>query len=177
MHSLYCGVTQTGKTTLARSHSRILKSHGQFVIVYDPVNTTTTHGGGWAADIITDDFDALLHYLETRRGAAHVFIDEAGEHFGVGDRDSHWLLTRGRHKGLFINLIAQRPKMLAPTVRTQCGRAYAFRMSPDDLTEIGQDFGHGQLGKTLLEKGDYLVLNSGASAIAKHNVFSVADSF
>lgn len=176
MHSLYCGVTQTGKTTLAREHSRILKSHSQDVIVYDPVATKTA-GGGWAADIITDDFDALLNYLENRNKAAHVFIDEAGEHFGVGDRHSHWLLTRGRHKGLFINLIAQRPKMLAPTVRTQCGRAYAFRMSPDDLTEIGQDFGHGQLGKTLLEKGDYLVLNSGLSAIGKFNVFANTDSF
>ena len=171
MHSLYCGVTQTGKTTLAREHSRELHSRGHNVIVYDPVFTPTA-GGGWGCKFYTSDFDVLIEHLNYTREPWHVFIDEAGDHFTMSNRDNWALLTRGRHAGLHINLIVQRPKMLAPTVRTQCNRAYVFRMSPDDTTTVGEDFGHVQLGKTLMDKGDYLVLNSGSPSIEKFNCFS-----
>ena len=174
MHSLYTGVTQSGKTTLAREHSRALHAKGQKVIVYDPV-MTATKGGEWGCDVITDNFDDLHNYLidhhVKKQQAAHIFIDEAGELFGVGQKENHWLTTRGRHYGLFVNLICQRPKMLAPTARTQCGRGYVFRLAPGDLDEVGEDFGHGQLGKTLLDKGDYLVLTSGSLAIERFNCF------
>lgn len=177
MHSLYTGVTKSGKTTLAREHSRAFVSAGQNVIVYDPVGTPT-HGGGWNAHVEFDDFTEFMEYMRDPRVVrAHVFIDEAGEHFGVGDKDNHWLLTRGRHHGLFINLIAQRPKMLAPTVRTQCERAYIFMMSPDDMNTVGQDYGHGSLDKVNppLDRGDFLVLNSGQRSIDRFNVFQPTD--
>jgi hypothetical protein len=178
MHSIYTGVTQTGKTTLARRHSRLLHKKGHTVFVYDPVMSLTA-GGDWACDFITDDFDTLHDYLidhHTRKsGAAHVFIDEAGELFSVGQRDNHWLLTRGRHMGFTINLIAQRPTMMAPTARTQCGRGYMFRMAPDDMDVMGKDFGHGQLGNTPMDCGDYIVLTSGSPAIEKFNCFKQTD--
>jgi hypothetical protein len=169
MHSLYTGVTLSGKTTLARAHARYFAQLGHSVLVYDPVHTATV-GGDWGTENVVSDFDDLIDLMATE-GPHHVYIDEAGEIFGLSDKDRYPLLTRGRHHGLFINLIATRPKMLAPTVRTQCAVAHVFRLAPGDLNEIGEDFGHGQLGKTLLEHGDYLTLYSGRSRIEKNNVF------
>jgi adenylylsulfate kinase-like enzyme len=46
MHTLYTGVSLTGKTTLARSIARQLHAKGHRGIVYDPTLTATL-GGGW----------------------------------------------------------------------------------------------------------------------------------
>ena len=63
--------------------------------------------------------------------------------------------------------------MLAPTVRNQCGRAYVFRLAKDDLKEIGADFGFSDLQKINLDKGDFLLLNSGSAQYQKGNVFKL----
>ena len=160
-HSIFVGITETGKTTLARYQARKFRKLGHTVVVHDPVQTQTV-GGGWGdGSIIYDDFDSMLDALDNfKHGKAHVFIDEAGDYFGVGDRDRQWILTRGRHMGYNVNLIAQRPKMIAPNVRNQATFGYIFRISPDDLDDIGQDFGHSGLGKTLIDQGEFLVLTT-----------------
>ena len=43
-HVLYCGVTMTGKTTLAREHAKILEAAKYQLVVYDPVMTYTANG-------------------------------------------------------------------------------------------------------------------------------------
>lgn len=174
VHTLICGVTMTGKTTLARKISRGLLARGHRVIVRDPLGTATA-GGGWGdgAVIFGPGEDAAFWDYVARDdvSGAHIFIDEAGDFFGVGDKDNFWLLTRGRHFWLQVYLLCQRPKMLAPTVRSQCGYLYFFRLSRDDTKEIVQDFGHDAAVFEPLDTGDYYMLVSGSSAIARGNVF------
>jgi len=175
MHTLICGVTESGKTTLARALARGVKKAGQNLIVYDPVLTETV-GGGWPdGAILFNDEEAFFEYLARDDVAgAHVFIDEAGDLFNLGKRHNFWLLTRGRHFGLHVYLIAQRPKMLAPTARTQCGKGYIFRLSPDDMREVLADFGHGpQAVKKELDKGDFVTLYSGQASISRANIFTL----
>lgn len=180
-HRIFAGVTQSGKTTLARHFCRSFAAMGHKTIVYDPVGTKTA-GGEWATNSVVfngDDPTEFFDYLKRDDVYhAHVFCDEAGDYFGVSDRLNHWLLRRGRHKGFFVNVISQRPKMLAPNVRTQCGQAFIFRLAVDDADEIGRDFGHTNLGKhvSALDKGEYLMLISGTPAIAKGNVFKQLSS-
>lgn len=178
MHVLFCGVTESGKTTLARAVARDLHASGQNVIIYDPVGTNTA-GGGWPVGegaILFSDFGEFAEYVsrDDVRGA-HLFIDEAGDHFGVGNKENHWLLTRGRHFFLYVYLIAQRPKMLAPTARTQCSRTYAFRMAPEDMREVFADNGHAPPEKNQkpLDQGDFYVLLSGNAKISRANVFKL----
>lgn len=174
MHTLICGVTLSGKTTLARELARAAADAGQNVIVFDPVGTATA-GGGWPASaIVFDDSAAFFEYVERPDViGAHVFIDEAADFFSVGDRSNFWLLTRGRHFYLHVYLIAQRPKMIAPNARTQCGRCYMFRLAVEDADEIGRDFGHSQLGRQSLDKGDFFILDSGAAQIQRANIFEL----
>lgn len=173
-HTLFTGVTESGKTTLARYVSRLLLSKKQNVMVYDPVQTET-RGGGWGEKaIIFNDFDQMIDFIEEKNITHHhLFIDEAMEHFGVGDKHNHWLATRGRHKHLYCNFLAQRPKMIAPNVRTQCRTCYMFRLSPDDMDSIGEDFGHGNLSRFNLEQGEFLKLTSAQSQIGRSSLDKV----
>lgn len=173
-HTLFVGVTESGKTTMARHFARGYAALGHRIIVYDPVGTKTA-GGGWPASaVMFSEVEPLFEYLERDDvNHAHVFIDEAGDFMGVSDKDKHWLLRRGRHKGFFVNIISQRPKMLAPNVRTQCNVAYMFRLSMNDADEIGADFGHSKLSNIVskLDKGEYLRLESGSPHIKRGSLF------
>jgi len=174
MHTLICGVTLSGKTTLARTLARCADDCGQNVIVFDPVGTNTA-GGDWPKRSVLFDNEAEFFAYLARPdvGHAHVFIDEAGDLFNASKRENFWLLTRGRHFGLFVYLIAQRPMMLYPTVRNQCGQAYIFRLAHNDLRMIGQDYGFSNLDKNSLDKGDFLLVTSGASGYSRSNVFQL----
>lgn len=175
MHTLICGVTMSGKTTLAHKFARVLASQGQKIIVFDPVMTPTAAGSWPEGALIFDDEHEFFDYLvQDDVNKAHVFIDEAGDVFNLSKPWNFWLLTRGRHFGFSVFLIAQRPKMLAPTVRNQCGRAYVFRLAKDDLKEIGADFGFSDLHKIELDKGDFLLLNSGSAKFTRGNVFKLS---
>lgn len=174
MHTLFCGVTESGKTTLARAFSRRFLAMGQNVIVHDPVFSATA-GGGWGSGaVIFDDEENLFEYLsrDDVKGA-HVFIDEAGEIFTPDKRHNLWLLSRGRHYGFHVHMIAQRPKMILPTARGQASITYAFRLAREDMRDVGADAGHSGLEKVMLDRGDFLVLESGQASIKRANVFSL----
>ena len=174
MHTLICGVTMSGKTTLAHKFAHELASQGQAIIVFDPVMTPTAAGTWPESALLFDDETEFFNYLVKEEvNKAHVFIDESGDVFNLTKPWNFWLLTRGRHFGFSVFLIAQRPKMLAPTVRNQCGRAYVFRLARDDLKEIAADFGFSDLQKINLDKGDFLLLNSGSAQYQKGNVFKL----
>jgi DNA helicase HerA-like ATPase len=103
MHALICGVTLTGKTTLARVIARDVEKAGGRVIVYDPVGTQTG-GGGWPASaVIFDDPDEFIEYMNHPDVYdAHVFVDEADEVFSLSDRANYWLPKKGRHFGFTL---------------------------------------------------------------------------
>lgn len=179
MHGLICGVTQSGKTTLAHKMAHSFAAEGAGVIVYDPVGTDTAAGNWPASAIVFSDEDEFFEYLSRDDvSGAYVFVDEAGDIFNSQKRENLWLLTRGRHPsmGAFsVFMICQRPKMILPTARNQAGVAYVFRLAVDDLKEIGKDFGYSSLEKETLDQGDFVVLVSGKSEYQKSNVFKIPD--
>lgn len=173
MHSLICGVTESGKTTLAKAVTQRLRKKGARVMVYDPVYYPgESHPWGAGCFIYTEPDEFFADVAKPENHGSHLFIDESGELFTQGDRDRFWLLTRGRHYGYSVNLIAQRPKMLAPTIRTQCSTAYVFRLAADDLDEVGRDFGH-KLSHESLDRGDFLRIESGRSQYTRANIFDL----
>jgi hypothetical protein len=171
-HDMYIGVTMTGKTTLARMHSRALAKAqpDRLQVVYDPVRSTTTLGGGWPEGaVIYEDFEGFMQWA-SKNGDADLWIDEAADHFGVGDRENHWLLRRGRHYGYVVHLISQRPKMLAPNVRGQCTRAYVFRLAKSDLVEVAADLGT-EVVDPPVDTGHYIVIDTQVAEIYQHRLF------
>lgn len=176
IHSLYTGVTQSGKTTLARSIARAMCDAGARVIVYDPLGSATA-GGGWGKGAeLFDDKEAFLDCIYSPETInAHVFIDEAHNIFAHDDKSNLWLLTEGRHYFLTLHLLTQRPKKVHPDARTNCGRCYMFRLAQDDAREIGADYGHSGINRISLDKGDFLILNSGSAEFSRANVFNLLE--
>jgi Zonular occludens toxin (Zot) len=173
-HSIYTGVTQSGKTTLARSVSREIAKAKNLVIVYDPLGTGTL-GGDWGDGAIVHENleDFLDHAYGSNTVNAHLFMDEAHHIFAHDDKTHMWLLTQGRHYGLTSHLITQRPKKIHPDARTNCGKCFCFRLAQDDLKSIGADYGFSDLHKETLDKGDFLILNSGDSQYSRSNIFQL----
>jgi len=179
-HVLYCGVTQTGKTTLARHHARILDAADYDVHVYDPVGTETL-GGDWPerAKVLTtpEQFHKHLEHLEgTADRPVFMFVDESADLFGHAETHAHWIPRSCRHSHIYLRLIVQRPKMLHPSVRTQCAYAFMLRLSQDDGKQLAGDFGHSADTASIpLDKGDAILLTSGTAAIDEFNVFELVD--
>ncbi len=179
-HVLYCGVTMTGKTTLAREHAQILEKAKYEIVVYDPVGTDTANGN-WpeGTKVLSDpeQFHEWIEDNETTYDEDHVcflFVDESADIFGHSQTHAHWIARKIRHQYIYLRLIVQRPNMLHPSVRTQCSYVYMLRLSNDDARIICGDMGHGaDVSKTVLDKGDCILLTSGSSATEQFNVFEL----
>ena len=164
----------SGKTTLARALSRHVLAAGQKSIVYDPTGTATA-GGDWGEGArVFDDLGEFLAYIESDDAIhAHVFVDEADIVFGHDSPENQWLLRRGRHWGLFVYCITQRPKLVPPNVRSMCGRAYVFRLTQNDMREVAADYGFDDAHRISLDKGDFLCFTAGSSEYKRGNVFQM----
>jgi energy-coupling factor transporter ATP-binding protein EcfA2 len=177
-HVLYCGVTQSGKTTLARHHARILSRAGYDIAIYDPVNTAT-HGGGWPDGAQIMDSPELFHkYVDRANGEPErpifLFVDECADIFGHSETHAHWIPRQIRHRNIYLRMIVQRPKMLHPNVRTQCAYAYILRLARDDLKIICADYGHGsEIAPETIDRGDCMLLTSGSPTVEYFNVFDL----
>jgi hypothetical protein len=190
MHTLIVGMTESGKSTLARYFARRALAAGHPVIVRDPTLHTETAGGGWcdpdsAAQLAFDgklkifgdgdaELDRFYRACETTPGA-HVFFDEAGDVLTVGNVEDQWILRRGRHAPylLSVYLISQRPKMIAPNARTQCAALYLFKMNTSDRREILADFGSDDVADPPQEAGNFVMLRAAASEVRRGNVFDI----
>ena len=178
-HWLYVGVTQSGKTTLARWHARALVKARHHVIVYDPVGTPTA-GGGWGdGDDGSQGFDfysdpeKFNKAMESAKDS-FVFIDESADIHSHSQVENQWMLRKGRHAGLYFRLIVQRVKMIPPNVRTQCARLFLFRAAKADQREILADFGHEpDVIPQTWDKGDCLMVESGDDNVEVFNVFEL----
>jgi hypothetical protein len=176
-HTLICGVTESGKTTLAHKLAEFDEQDKKEVIVYDPVLTPTLAGEWPKNAAIFDDQEKFLRYVEKRGNqATAIYIDEGADVFSHGQPENRWILTRGRHYGYEVTLICQRPKLVMPSVRHQCARCFLFRLARSDLREISEDFGHTGLASVKLDNGDFLALHSGHAQIVRANVYELLHS-
>lgn len=174
-HILFAGTSQSGKTTLARYFARKLRAANKRVVVYDPVGTATL-GGDWGdgAEIYDDDYEFLSAVEDpTKIHDAHLFVDEADEIFAHSMRGNFWIAKKGRHYGLSVYAISQRPTMIHPTVRNQMTRGYIFRLALEDCKNIAADYGHSNVHKIQLLHGDFLSLRAGHPDITRGNVFKL----
>jgi len=125
-HCLILGMTESGKTTLAKELAAQYRAKGVGVLVLDPLADPS-----WPADYRTDDPEEFMRVFWESRQCA-VFIDEAGEAVGRYDEVMNKSATRGRHWGHNCHYITQRGVQLSPTVRDQCGHLFLFTTALND---------------------------------------------
>lgn len=149
-HSLILGMTESGKSTLAKRLSKDFLDRGWHVVLYDPLNDT-----GWSYSYKAKDIWDILNYLRQAEKCM-VFIDEAGTICGHYDKQAMWLATQSRHWGHNVFFISQRCKQIAPTVREQCSFLFLFSTSKKDSEELANEFNRDELRTSnTLKQGEY----------------------
>jgi len=180
-HTIICGATLCGKTTLAHRLAQFDEEDKKHIVVYDPVLTGTA-AGEWPTKNVAlfDDERKFLKYVHGTHGEeTSIYVDEAADLFDHSKKENRWILTRGRHLGYKVTIITQRPKMVHPSVRAQTSRAFVFRLKVSDSKEVIGDYGHdyrsGGLGQQELDQGDFLVLYSGHAQVLRANIFELVN--
>ena len=142
------------------------------VVVFDPVGSATL-GGDWGEGAkVYQNAEEFQDYIHSGKlTPCKMFIDEASSIFSHEQRENFWLAERGRHYGIQLFTITQRPMRIHPSVRDQHSEAYVFRLKSMDIANVGADFGH-DLRDIQLDTGDYLHLVSGHRAFTRSNVFT-----
>lgn len=149
-HCLIFGMTESGKTTLAKRLAKRYKHHEVPVIVLDSLNDPE-----WCADFQTTDPDEFLKTFWASQRCA-VFIDEAGDAVGKYNVVMQRTATRGRHWGHAVHFISQRGVQLAPTVRDQCSHIFLLTSSSADGKVHSNEWNAPVLATcSALRKGEY----------------------
>lgn len=139
MHSLILGMTEMGKTTLARALSAAYRKQGFKNIVLDPLRDPR-----WSADFITSDGDEFLD-IAKRSKRCMLFMDEGSESVGRYNFEMQWTATQSRHWGHSSHFIAQGAVQLAPIVRDQCSRVFLFCCGARNGKLLAEEFNAPEL--------------------------------
>lgn len=141
-HIIIVGATETGKSRLAkrlcdvRSKTRDYQQTAH--IVLDPL------AADWGEGVEVVETFAELHAAiidyHAEKIPLCVYVDEADNFLSMRQPENHWLLLRGRHFGVSVTVITQRPALVAPSVRGMCGTAHIFRISASDAKLLANDY-------------------------------------
>lgn len=152
-HTLIIGMTESGKTSLAKKLAQEYKSKGIEVLVLDPLGDP-----GWEVEKVYDDPEEYLEEVFKKRHCA-LFIDESGEMIGRYSGVMGKLATRSRHYGHNAHFIVQRCAQLDKTVRDQCSYIYLFRVSKKDSETLSDEYCQEALkSSATLDKLEFIML-------------------
>ena len=128
------GMTESGKTTLAKAFCKRLKDRGWGTLVLDPLRDPAWDATGVFADIV----EFLSVAKASRR--CFLFVDEAGMNCSQWDIESLWLATQSRHWGHSCVFVSQRAQQIAKTIREQCRFLYLFCCSKSDSKILADEW-------------------------------------
>ena len=137
-HTLIAGMTESGKTTLAKRFAARSKKAGRKVLVLDPMLDD------WQCDYQTSNPADFLNVF-WREKSCDAYIDESGDTIGHYESEMIRTATRGRHWGHNVYYITQRPTMISPSVRTQCRILCLFVVGRKDAEILSQEYNEDQL--------------------------------
>lgn len=150
-HSLIAGMTEHGKTTLARGMCSDYIDMGYYTIVLDPLKDPR-----WRATFITDDGEEFL-YMAKRATKCMLFLDEGSESVGRYNVPMQWTATQARHWGHSSHFIMQEAIQIAPIIRSQCTRVFLFASGKRAGKTLAEEFNAPELELcTSLRRGEYL---------------------
>jgi energy-coupling factor transporter ATP-binding protein EcfA2 len=155
MHSLIIGMTESGKTTLAKILAAQLKKQGKKIAVLDPLNDPE-----WGnVDFLTNDPDEFLDYCKSNK-SHYCFIDEGSISIGRNNDDMQWFPTQSRHWGHSCFFLTQGLTQLSPIVRAQCSVVFCFAVGERDTDSLAEEWREKSLKKlNKIGKGEFYIVS------------------
>lgn len=160
-HTIICGASGTGKTTLLKRFCAEIKARGESVIIFDPYFPAES----WPnPDFVTGDFAKFLKVFWASKNC-HCIIDESASSVG---RDIHQneLATRSRHQGHRVYYVVHHVNQLLPVVRFQCPRLAQFRTAIQGAKIVAEQFTDPELIKACQLQNFQYYWKTGAAAPA-----------
>ncbi len=140
MHTLITGMTESGKTTLARITAVGLIRKKKQVWVLDPCDDDQ-----WADGCrVFNDIETFLPAVRSKTDL-FLFVDESGYSLDRYEPEHNWLATTSRHQGHSVTFIGQRFTQLAPIIRTNCSQCYMFAQPRKDIEAVAEEFNEDSL--------------------------------
>ena len=133
-------MTESGKTTIAKSLCAMSHKQGKGTLVLDPLNDH------WECAFKTTNAEEFLTTFWNSE-SCDVFIDESGDAIGHYDKPMIQCATKGRHWGHNVHFITQRPMQISPTVRSQCRNLFLFNMALEDCKALAREWNKPELEK------------------------------
>lgn len=101
-----------------------------------------------------------------------AFIDEGGESVGRYNNLMNQCVTKGRHWGHTVHIIAQEATQIAPLVRSQCTKIFSFAQSRAAGELLAREWLHDELEQcSRLKKREYMyAVKMGGISIHKQEV-------
>lgn len=164
MHTYIVGITNSGKSHLAKHLAREFKSAGYGVIVLDPQKSRE-----WAeiADFCTDDKAEFLDVFWRSRDC-RVFVDECQDVLDNNDKEMLQIVKRGRHNGHQVYLISQRPSSIACNARSQCSQVISFKQNRDEAYILAREVGNDDFRDvSRLGKYEFMIGDNHTSEVSK----------
>ena len=133
-HTVIMGMSESGKSTLAKRIANSFQAQGIKVIVFNPLRDWWSDP---VPDLQTDNISEVTRVAKLSWSCA-IFIEECSD---VSTKQIKWFATQARHRGHASHFIAQRGKgMVAPTIRDQCRYLACFRVSLDDAKTLAAEY-------------------------------------
>lgn len=153
-HSLIIGMTESGKSTLAKLIVKQAKKRGVKTAILDPLKDP--HFG---ADFQAQNGEEFLAWAKSNKSAV-LIIDEAGTAVGRYNVAMQWVVTTARHLGHSSVLVCQGTSQLSPLIRGQCTTCYLFSSTAQTVKIISEDFNSPELMKmSRLNRGEFYIIS------------------
>lgn len=133
-HTIICGITMSGKTTICQIYANELVKAGKNVAVVDPYASQK-----WGNVKFVDTAEELVAFLRENK-SYYFFIDESSMMLDRYDTTLYWLATNSRHYGHSGFFICQRVQQIHPNIRQQCVKAVIFKTAKSDSKTLGEDY-------------------------------------
>lgn len=154
MHTIIIGMTESGKTSIAKMICEGLKKKKKKTAVLDPLLDPD-----WDADFITADKDEFITHCKAQQNL-YIFIDEGSESVGRYDTTMQWFATQSRHWGHSCFFISQGITQMSPIIADQSSRAIVFSVSYTNIDIIAEKWNMPELRKVpRMEKGEFYVID------------------